>query len=146
MKQLKSGILSGLIATIVLSVLMILKKTMGVHAELDPIHTLAALAAAQMGISSTPVIGWVMHFGIGAFAWGGAFAIFNTALPGNGQLTKGLVLGLIAWVLMMVGLMPITGDGFFGSAHGPMTAVMTLALHVVFGLVLGKSYEIFTKN
>jgi hypothetical protein len=119
---------------------------MGVHAELDPIHTLAALVTAQIGIAFNPAIGWVMHFGIGAFAWGGAFALFNRALPGDSQLTKGLVLGLIAWLLMMIGLMPITGDGFFGSNQGPMTAVMTLALHIVFGLAMGKSYEILTKS
>ena len=140
MSNIMKGIAAGFIATIVLTIFMMIKKTMGVMPELDPVHMLATMAAQKMGIEENPMIGWVMHFVIGSVAWGAALAIFNDKLPTDSQITKGIIVGIGAWLLMMVGAFPMSGSGLFGLGIGPMAPVMTFALHIIFGVALGASY------
>ena len=144
MSNIMKGIAAGFIATVVLTIFMMIKKTMGVMPELDPVHMLATMAAQKMGIEENPMIGWVMHFVIGSVAWGAALAIFNDKLPTNSQITKGIVVGIAAWLLMMVGPMPMSGSGPFGFGIGPMAPVMTFVLHIIFGVALGASYRKLT--
>jgi hypothetical protein len=59
------------------------------------------------------------------------------------------MLSIILWLIMMVIYSPIIGWGFFGFAdtsdlaqklqleHGPKYLVMTLVLHLLYGLVIG---------
>ncbi|MFT5706412.1 MAG: hypothetical protein ACI9ES_000691 [Oceanospirillaceae bacterium] len=131
------GIIAGFIGTLVLTGLMILKKNMGIMPGLDPVHMMSTMAAEKMGTEVNLMIGWVMHFVIGSVAWGTAFAVLNGVLPGRSQVIKGIVLGVVAWLLMMIGPMPMSGAGFFGLSMGIMAPVMTLMLHIVFGAVMG---------
>ncbi|MGH1419037.1 MAG: hypothetical protein ACRBCJ_09305 [Hyphomicrobiaceae bacterium] len=40
---------------------------------------------------------------------------------------------------MMVGFMPMSGNGMFGFGVGSMIPVMTFVFHVVFGLAMGSA-------
>ncbi len=141
MPNIVKGMIAGLVGTVVLTVLMMIKKTAGVMPDLDPVHMMADMVAQNMGIAQNAAIGWVMHFGIGIVAWGGAFAVFNAKLPGDSQIVKGIALGIGAWLLMMSGPMPMSGSGLFGLGIGPMAPVMTLVFHIVFGAAMGLTYE-----
>lgn len=129
------GIIAGLIATIVLSILMILKGMMGLMPELNVI----AMLAGRMGGST--MMGWVAHFVIGAIIYGLAFANLADALPGGSNPVRGIVLGIIGWLIMMIVIMPMMGAGFFAMGMGMMATVATLVLHIIFGWVLGFSYD-----
>ena len=135
--NIAKGIIAGLAATVVLTLLMMMKKMMGVMPELDPVHMISDMVAQKMGLEPNIIIGWVLHFGIGAVAWGGGFAVLNDILPGSGQIAKGLSMGIAAWLLMMIGPMPMSGSGLFGMSMGIMAPVLTLILHIVFGVALG---------
>lgn len=135
------GVIAGFVATVVMTVLLQVKNMMGIMPELDPIHMITNMAAQNMGMEPNIVLGWVMHFMIGSVVWGGAFAVLNDALPPKTQLKKGIVLGIVAWFMMMIGPMPMGGAGLFGLNIGPMAPVMTLILHVIFGVVLGTVYS-----
>lgn len=124
------GILGGLVGTAVLSALMLMKTAMGVMPQLDVIRMLAGM----MGISSA--MAWGIHFMIGAI-WGVLFALSFRAIPGGGPVVKGIVFGMVAWLMMMVMVMPMAGAGFFGMTMGMMAPVMTLMLHLVFGALMG---------
>ena len=67
-------------------------------------------------------------------------AALNRALPGRSQIGKGIVLGIGAWLLMMIGPMPMSGAGLFGLSIGIMAPIMTLILHIVFGAVMGFTF------
>lgn len=129
------GLIAGFVATLVLSGLMVMKSMMGLMPELDVV----AMLTHMMGATS-PLAGWAAHFMIGAIVWGGSFAFLNSSIPGGGQLAKGVVFGVGAWLLMMVMVMPMAGAGLFGMSFGMMAPVMTLMLHVIFGAVLGAVY------
>jgi uncharacterized membrane protein YagU involved in acid resistance len=129
-----TGIAAGFVATVVLSAMMLLKRSMGLMPELDPIAMIAAVAGA-----SSPAVGWIAHFVIGSIFWGVGFAIVSPYLPGPHRL-RGVIFAVGAWLIMMLVVMPMAGAGSFGLGLGIMAPVVTLALHVVFGLVLGGIY------
>jgi hypothetical protein len=145
MPNIKKGIFSGFIATLALTLIMIMKNKMGIMPELDPVHMLASMAAQRLGIEVNLMIGWAMHFVIGSVAWGGALSLLIDVLPGESQVMKGLMVGIIAWLMMMIGPMPMSGAGLFGLNLNMMVPVMTLALHLVFGFVLGFTYKILDR-
>jgi uncharacterized protein DUF6789 len=128
------GIIAGLAATVVLSVLMLIKGMMGMMPDLNVI----AMLAGQMGGSM--MMGWVAHFVIGAVLYGLAVANLGSVL-GASDLVRGIVLGVIGWLIMMVALMPMVGAGLFAMNMGMMAAVATLVLHLIFGIVLGYTYK-----
>jgi hypothetical protein len=137
---------AGFIATIVLSMLMIVKSMMGIMPELNPVHMLSGMAHQRMGMPDTPIVGWVLHFMIGTVLWGALFALLYKSLPGKRPLVKGLVFSVLAWLLMMVIPMPMSGAGLFGMNLGIMAPVMTLMLHLVWGAVFGASYGALDKS
>ena len=135
------GIIAGFIATVVLTVLMLMKEMMGLMPELNVISMLSTMVNAKMGMPGTPMVGYLLHFVIGAIVFGILFHALNGSLPGGNQIMKGIVFGVVAWLLMMLLVMPMAGAGMFGMSMGMMAPVMTLMLHVIFGAVLGFSYS-----
>ncbi len=140
MRKIKKSMIAGFVATVVLSVLMVMKMMMGVMPELNAIRMMTTMAHGMMGTPAVPVVGWVMHFIIGTVIWGVLFALIGKSLPGGGYAGKGMSFGVLAWVLMMVMVMPMAGAGFFGLSLGLMAPVMTLVLHLIYGAVLGGLY------
>ena len=138
-RDLRNGVLASLMGTIILSVIMVMKQMAGMVPEMNPIADLAGIAHNQLGVPLVPLIGWVLHFALGAFVWGTLFAILRPTIPGS-NLIKGLIFGIGAWLLMMSIFLPITGQGFFGMKVGMVVPVMTLMLHLVYGTVLGIAY------
>jgi hypothetical protein len=130
------SMIAGFAATIVLSLLMLMKGMMGLMPELDVISMLGNMAHDMMGLGGAG-IAWLMHFMIGTVLWGILFALLYEKLPGGGAVAKGVSFGVLAWLLMMILPMPMAGAGLFGMNLGMMAPVMTLVLHIVFGAVLG---------
>ncbi len=73
MANIGKGMLAGLAATAVLSVLMVMKGMMGVTPALD----LPKMIAGMMGSPDTPILGWAIHFMIGVVAYGIAVNLFG---------------------------------------------------------------------
>jgi hypothetical protein len=130
------GIFAGFVATVVLSALMLMKKSIGVMPELDPIAMITAMAGAR-----SPVIGWIGHFVIGSIFWGIGFVVVSPYLPGPYWL-RGTIFAVGAWLVMMIVMMPMAGAGLFGTHLGMMAPVVTLVLHLVYGVVLGGTYGV----
>ena len=136
MRNYGKGLLAGLAATIVLSALMVMKAMMGIMPALD----LPRMIAGMMGAPDAPLLGWIVHFMIGVVGYGIAIAVFANSAAGLGNVTRGIAIAVVGWLVMMVMLMPMAGAGFFGMKMGIMAPVMTLVLHVIFGTVLGWVY------
>jgi uncharacterized membrane protein YagU involved in acid resistance len=127
---------AGLAATVVLSLLMVVKAMMGLMPQLD----IAKMLAGTMGSPDMPLIGWILHFAIGIVGYGVAIAMLDSKLPGTSRVGHGVMLGVIGWLIMMVVLMPMVGAGPFAINMGIMAPMMTLVLHLIFGAVLGWVY------
>ncbi|HUX25588.1 MAG TPA: DUF6789 family protein [Burkholderiales bacterium] len=134
MNNIVKGVIAGFVATVVLSLLMVMKSAMGLMPELDVISMLSTMMGSGLAM------GWIAHFMIGTVIWGGLFALLAPSLPGGSLWLKGVMFGVGAWLLMMVAVMPMAGAGLFGMKFGMVAPVMTLVLHVIFGTVLGGVY------
>ena len=139
MSNSMKGMIAGLVATLVLSGLLLLKATMHLVPELSIIRLLVNLGS--IGV----VQAWMDHFIVGVIIWGLLFAAYDAVAqrPASYPL-KGIVFGVFAWLVMMVAFMPLTKGGFFGANVGPMAAVVTLFYHLLYGVVLGTTYGLLT--
>ena len=140
------GMISGFVATVVLSLLMVMKAKMGLMPGLNVIAMLSGMAHAHMGVAASPMLGWLMHFMIGTVLWGILFALLYSRLPGGSAIGKGVVFAIGAWLLMMLVPMPMAGAGLFGMKMGMMAPVMTLILHLIWGVVLGWVFGALTSK
>ena len=132
--NIKAGIISGFVATIALSIIMVIKTKMGVMPELNAIKMLAGMMGSSL------VMGWVAHFIIGTLVWGILFALLVNKLSG-GVMLSAILFSIVAWLIMMIGPMPMAGEGLFGLNIGMMAPVATLMLHIIWGVVLGLVYK-----
>lgn len=133
MNSIGKGIVAGFAATVVLSVLMLIKEAMGVMPQVDPIGMLSGV------VDAPPAVGWIAHFFIGSIVWGVLFAWIERVLPGP-HWVRGIIFAVGAWVLMMILVMPMAGAGLFGMQMGMMASIATFLMHVVYGAVLGGIY------
>ncbi len=140
------AMIAGFVATVVLSALMLIKSMMALMPGLDVVQMLTGMAHNMMGLPANPAVGWVLHFTIGTVVWGIGFALLYKTLPGNSATTKGIVFGVLAWLLMMLIAMPMAGAGFFGMKIGMMAPLMTLVLHLVWGAVLGLTFGALSRS
>ena len=136
MSRIGNGLVAGLVATVVLSGLMVIKSMMGLMPQLDS----PQMIAAMMGAPNQPAVGWGVHFMIGIVLYGAAIAWLHERMPGDSAVAHGVLIAVAGWLMMMVVLMPMAGTGVFGMNLGIMAPMMTLILHLVFGAVLGAVY------
>lgn len=136
------GILAGLAATLALTVLMMIKKSTGAMPELDPINMLATMVSENTGNPKSLIVGWVMHFMMGAVLWGGLFSVFHKLVPTDNPIFKGMIFSVVPWFMMMTGAMPMSGVGLFGTNISIAVPFMTFAFHMVFGATLGKVFSL----
>ncbi len=90
------AIVAGFVATVVLSVLMLIKGAMGMLPQMNVIHMLSGMAHAHMGLPASPAIGWIAHFFIGTVLWGISFALLQPVLPGSSAVRKALSFSVLA--------------------------------------------------
>jgi hypothetical protein len=128
--------IAGLVATLVLSGLMILNSTIGLMPQVDIVRLLTTLGT--LSIASA----WMDHFIVGAVIWGLLFAAFDAITTRPAPWLKGMIFGVFAWLMMLVTFMPLAGAGFFGAKIGITALVELLILHLIYGVVLGATYGI----
>ena len=100
-------------------------------------------AIASMGGGSSPLLGLVMHLVI-SMGIGASFAVlyFRVAVGLIPSILWGLVYGFIWWFLGPLTLMSLMmGTGLQWTASAVGQTIPSLIWHLVFGGVLGVSYE-----
>jgi hypothetical protein len=132
-RYIYKGIAAGLAAAAVLAAILRVNAEIGFLPELDFIALVGRLT------STGQVGGLIIHFIFGA-ALGGAFAWLDPDLPGDSLRQRGVIVASAAWLLMMFLLLPLGGLGVFGLNVSVLLPIATLALHIIFGAVMGGAY------
>lgn len=132
-KRLWKGFGWGIVATLVMSILMIIGKATGLAPMPDPIP----IATVKNLIGEVPkrplmILGIISHF-----VYGGIFGALLTRLFKPVTFKKGVGLGLVLWLVMQVIVLPFIGWGLFGSEITLKIALATLILHLIYGGTLG---------
>jgi len=137
MGDVSKGVESGFVATLVISGLMLAQYTAG----LAPAFNLISLLQQAANTPDYPSMAWIAHFAIGTVLWGIGFAALSPHLPGPHWM-RGLIFGVLAWFAMMVLFLPAAGLPMFAAGSGITIPAVSLALHLVFGVVLGETYHV----
>lgn len=126
------AILGGLVGTIVMTLMMYYVAPLMLGGPMD----IAAMLGNFLGIGW--MAGMILHFVNGTILFPLIYVyVLYGILPGDPWL-KGVLFGVILWLLAQVVVMPMMGGGFFSSNAGGLMAVMASLLgHVVYGAILG---------
>ena len=133
LSDLKKGALAGLIATIPVVVLAVVKQALDLIPQLNLIGILT-------GLTSIPWdgAGWVALFVVGALL-GVGFASLDSHVSDTttvGEMIRGAFYGFLLAVILMIILIPLYGRmGTLGFALG------IIGTCIVFGAVMGIAYE-----
>ena len=139
------GFAAGFVSTCVLSLLMLTKQWVP---QLDTITVLDGIAhdfASATGLSA-PFSGWLWHFAIGTLWWGWMYAVMEPILPGRRPWLKGAFFGAIAALLAWLIVLPLAGAGLFGLQLSAVQSLVSLGLHLVYGIVLGLAYAALNRR
>lgn len=134
------GASAGFVASLVLAGIFLFKSSYGVMPEVNVFRLLVNLGGGNLSSESA----WADHFIVGTLIWGLLFGITESLTSRPAPWLKGVIFGVLAWLVMMVTFMPLAGSGFFGVKIGPAAPVGMLILHVIFGAVLGATYGLLT--
>lgn len=123
----------GVVATLAMSVLMLLSVVSGLAPMPEPIPL--ALVKETVGVLPQPALMAVAaaaHLAYGALA-----AVVLAALAKRVSLPVGLGYGVVLWAVMGLVWLPYLGWGLFGTGITPIVVAATLVLHLVYGGTLG---------
>ena len=127
------AILGGLVATIVLTLIMYYVAPIMTGQPMD----VAQMLAGMMGMSW--MMGMIVHFILGTIVFPLIYVyVLYGILPGPPWM-KGMIWGLILWLIAEIAVMPMAGADIFHSEHpaGFMAAIGSLMGHLVYGAILG---------
>ena len=136
------GMVAGFVASLVSGLFIILAGAMAILPNYDYIKIQASFFTSLLGLAKdAAIIAWAIYFVFGTFIWGILYSLMQPKLAGNSQTKRGLIFGLFTWLIYMLILMPIAGEGLFALKYGIAAAIFTLLLNLIFGATLGATYN-----
>ena len=141
--KISQSLVGGIVATAVMSVVMMLAAMMGMPKMSPP-----QMLATMMGVSIT--VGWIMHFMIGIiFALSYAYLFINAVRKINSKILKGAIFGIAAFIFAQIA-MAVLGAmiGGLPPLEGSVALIMTGSImgHIVFGIVVALFVKPETSN
>ncbi|MGH2427497.1 MAG: DUF6789 family protein [Candidatus Limnocylindria bacterium] len=139
MNRLMAGALSGAIATVPMSALMLIWRALSPTGELPPRRiTRRVLRQTKLHDDADPTaVATIAHFAFGAVS-GVAYAMLRGLLPrGVPALASGTVAGMGIWGASYVGWIPALKFLPPPDRDRPARQRMMVAAHVVFGAAMG---------
>jgi hypothetical protein len=135
---------AGLCGSAAHSGLMFLKSWMGWLPSFHPYEDLQQALSELVGGSVDPLIPWALSFLNGAVVLGILFGRIFPLLPGRSGAAKGLVFGILGWLVMGVAFFPILGRGLFATqiGLGPLPALFSLLMLLAYGFIMGVVYSV----
>lgn len=137
LKRLGRGFVWGMVATLAMTVLMVLGIWTGVSPMPKPIPP-AIMAKWAVFWSPTVALIWAVaaHFCYGGF-WAGLMSVTFDRIT----VWHGLALGIGLWLFAGITWLPWLGWGVFGDGASAAVTLATLGLHLVYGLVFGLTMD-----
>jgi hypothetical protein len=136
------SIAAGFCGAIAHSLLMLLKSWSGLLPSFQPYASLQYRFDQLLSPDIYPIVPWILSFVSGAtimgFLFGGAYPL----LPSKTSLNKGLMFGLLAWVMMGLLFFPFVGMGIFATSVGLgiAPALFSLVMLLTYSLVMSLTY------
>jgi hypothetical protein len=118
------------------------KSRLGLLPAFQPYHELQTAIGQWIGKDVHPAVPWLLSYLNGSTVAGMLFGHSYRALPGGSGAVKGLVFGVLGWLLMGTVFFPLLGLGLFAGdlGLGIRPALFSLAMLLTYGIVLGVVY------
>lgn len=130
-------IVAGFLGALMMSVVGLFPRVAGQPA-ID-LGQIMATKILRLHMGPPTALGIALHFANGvAFAvvYGTVFAPW---LPGP-PWAQGLLFALLLWLMLMVVVLPLVAEGWFGLRQGLRVPLITLLMHLAYGAALGSFY------
>ncbi len=129
--EIKMAVIGGVAGTVVMTMMMMFMAPMMTGMPMD----IAAMMGNMLGGYT---MGMIAHIMMGVVVFPLAYVLLAYGfLPGS-PLVKGLLFGIVLWVLAATMVMPMAGGGFLmANIGGMMALVASLIGHLVYGGLLG---------
>jgi hypothetical protein len=146
LRNLIFSLFAGLGATAVHIVLMEIKHRAAILPGFEPYDGLHQLLTPLAVQGLEPPLSWLIPDINGALLLGFVFGQLFAYLPGRSAVAKGAGFGLVAWLMMGFGLLPLTGLGLFASelSLGVLPAVLMFVMLMVYSIVMSLLYAWLT--
>jgi uncharacterized membrane protein YagU involved in acid resistance len=129
---------AGLVGTAAMTALLLVEPSVGL-----PKIAMGQVLASSLGLTTArlpigPAVGWGLHFIIGMALAMIYAAVFDRRLPGS-AVVRGMLYGVLVFVVAQVVFMPLVGGGFFSRGDLELVAGSLLG-HLLYGGVIGWTY------
>jgi len=134
---------AGLCGMTAHSLLMFFKARMGLLPSFQPYEALQAMLRDWIGRAVPSILPWMLSFLSGSTVIGLLFGGIYQKLPGHSGATKGILIGVLGWLLMGLLFFPMLGLGVFASKLdlGITPALFSLAMLLIYSVVMGSVYS-----
>lgn len=142
-KWLIKSIIAGACGSAAHSLLMLVKSRAGLLPSFQPYESLQNLLAQWVGGDVHPAVPWALSFLNGSLVIGSMFGRGYRLLPGPNGAVKGLVIGVLGWLLVGLLFFPLLGLGVFASGIGlgAEPALFSLAMLLTYSVTMGIVYD-----
>ncbi|MET0278644.1 MAG: DUF6789 family protein [Pseudorhodoplanes sp.] len=139
---------AGLCGSAAHFLLMYFKSASGLLPSFQPYHSLQIALSHWTGTQINPLVPWALSFLNGSTLVGFLFGRSYFWLPGRNGASKGLLFGLMMWVVMGSVFFPLIGLGLFatGIGLGGWPALYALTMLLAYSVVMGMVYDALGKS
>ena len=125
-----------------------IKHRAGILPGFEPYESLHALLAPLAFGNLSPPLSWLIPDINGALILGFVFGRLFTHLPGRSAAAKGAGFGFAAWLVLGLGLLPLLGQGLFGSklGLGGLPALLMFVMLMIYCVVMSQLYSWLTTS
>ena len=135
----KSGLFGATAATVAAgTILLMFDDITGAH--------VGRTLSLELGLSHHMFLGWIAVVALGILLCGSSFALVAARVSRLSDVTKGLLLGFLIWLGLMLVPMPLSGAGMFGWKTSAIVPAVTLALTLAYGFILAAIFHWGTKQ
>jgi hypothetical protein len=143
LRSIFMSMIAGLGASTIHLALMELKRRMGILPTFDPYDDLQRLLLSLSPVTLTSPWSWLLPYINGSMILGFLFGQLFPHLPGRAVWIKGCVFGILSWLFLGLGLLPLAGIGIF--AHqlelGALPAILMLAMLTTYSIIASLLYD-----
>ena len=135
-------LIAGLSGTLVHFIFMYVKWRARLLPSFQPYQSFQHALSQWVGADVPAMVPWLLSLLNGMAILGFLFGRINGLLPGRNGISKGLIFGLIGWVLMGLIFFPLIGLGAFAfqAGLGIAPALLSLVMLLTYSVVLATVY------
>jgi hypothetical protein len=134
--------IAGLCGSLMHTLLMLTKAKLGILDAFQPYQSLQIALSYWTGDYVHPLLPWLISYVNGSTLAGFAVANFYRRIRVASGLVKGIIAGVLGWLIMDVVFFQLIGLGVFAShlGLGPWPALFSLCMILAYSVVMASVY------